>query len=104
MRGLRKSALQFRDEVRIRQRLAEFLRATREGCRRYGDRQKIHDDADRSLVRKVWRTSRPCFPGRSGADRSSLLHELGRAEVGEVKITRVLFRAKSRESVAQSGV
>src|SRR5438045_5670916 len=86
MRGLRKSALQFRDEVRIRQRLAEFLRAAREGCYRDGDRQKIHDDADGSVVRKVWRSSRPCFPRRSGANWSSLLHELGGVEAGEGRI------------------
>src|SRR2546421_12282956 len=87
MRGLRKSALQFGDKIRIRQRLAEFLRTARKGCRRYGDGQKIHDDADRSLVRKVWRTSRPRFPRRAGADWSSLLHELGGVETGEGKIT-----------------
>ena len=47
MRGVREPTVQLGDEVRIRERLAELLRAAGEGGRGHGDRPQIHDGRGR---------------------------------------------------------
>src|SRR5947209_4918696 len=86
MRWLRQSAFRRGDEVRIGQRLAQFLRTAGERRRRNRNRPETWDDPNGSALLEMRRTSRPCFPGRSRADWTSLLHELLRDEAGEERV------------------
>ena len=54
----------------------------RRGGDRRGDRHDPRDGAHGGAVRELRRASRARLPGRPGADRAAVLHQLGRIETG----------------------
>src|SRR5581483_559147 len=112
---MRRSVVRREHQVRLRDRLAELLRAGRRRSR--GDRggPQPRDVPDRGALPTVWFAPRPRVPRRPAADRAPLLHELSRPRPGaahglsapgrradrrdeaalwrEIRATRQIFRA-----------
>src|SRR5580658_9252679 len=76
-------------------RLAELLQTCDRGARRGGNRQQSRNDSHRSDVREMRCASRARLPRRSPADRPSLLHQLGVAEVRASEVARIWHPTKS---------
>ena len=87
LRLLRHAAVQFRDQVRLRHRLAEFLEAHRRQGRGRSDRQEPRHAAGGGRLQQVPGPPGPRLRRRPQADRPALLHQFGflearRAEAG----------------------
>ena len=96
LRLLRPAAVQLRDQVRLRHRLAELLRPGREDAvTEYKDRS-FFMTAPKSVA-QMRRPSRPRLPGRTRADRPALLHERDCAQIREASVGRRRLRGGSAE-------
>src|ERR671936_1557501 len=78
MRRLRRRALPFGNEVRLRLRVAGVLRTSAGRCDGRGDRHRFRDDPDRGHVRELRRPPRPRLSRRPRADGTALLHQFRR--------------------------
>src|SRR4249919_1295846 len=76
---MRGGTLQLNDEVRVGDRLAEFLGADRARGRRAARRPDPLDASHGGHLCTMRRPSGPCVIRRTAADGGSLLHELGLA-------------------------
>src|SRR4051794_29725031 len=77
---MRAAAVQLRNQVRERHRLAELLEAAARR-HRHPVRSQSDDGTHGSPVRALRRAPRPCLRRRAEADRASLLHERTGAEL-----------------------
>ena len=83
LRLLRCQALRRQQQVRVGNRLAQLLEAgEREGPRYGHGLQRACRGARRGRLPPLRRPPRSCFPGRSAAHGTEILHELGRAFSG----------------------
>ena len=81
LRLLRHAAVRRGDEVRLRHRLAQLLRADRGGERAQRGRHELVHAPHRGRLRRLRRAPRPRLRRRARPDRPALLHELGVAQV-----------------------
>ena len=75
LRGVRRRAVRLDDEVRVRQRLAELLRAEGRRGRRADRGPDPRHGPRRGPLPAVWLAPRSRVPRRTAADRHALLHE-----------------------------
>ncbi len=93
--------------IRQRHRLAEFHQADRQSARGGEIGSHAWHGTDRGPFEQKRFAPRPCFPRWSGADRSAILHQFGRAAIrssGKIKGRRLrrLSRAFREEEVTVS--
>src|SRR2546428_446283 len=86
VRRVRPRPVQLREQVRLRNGLAELLAADRAEPREGRARREPRNGTRRGPLRAVWRAPRPRLRRWPAAHRSALLHQLRRAPVrgGEV--------------------
>ena len=97
LRRLRSAPFRQRGEVRVGHRLAELLRAGRQGQGRFRHRRRLRHAANRNPVQPLRRPSRPCLRRWAGSDGSALLRQLGVAEARRARqeVTSVDFHIAS---------